>query len=99
MAYMRATFGDVNDCRKAILADFFRHGFDGSGVRCMCVHVCLRAHTDGSGGLGGACACACACVCVRTRGDGVNGTGVRCATSCVATHQYTISWMAWTLAP
>jgi len=31
-AYIKATFGDVESCRKHILADFFRHAFDGSGA-------------------------------------------------------------------
>ena len=30
--YLAATFGGVEECRKAILTDFFRHGFDGSGA-------------------------------------------------------------------
>jgi hypothetical protein len=31
-AYVQATFGGVEPCRKAILLDFFRHAFDGSGA-------------------------------------------------------------------
>jgi len=31
-SYINATFGSVDSCRKTILADFFRHGFDGSGA-------------------------------------------------------------------
>ncbi|KAL4447499.1 hypothetical protein ABPG75_004718 [Micractinium tetrahymenae] len=31
-AYVQATFGGVEPCRKVILLDFFRHGFDGSGA-------------------------------------------------------------------
>lgn len=30
--YIQATFGGAENCKKAILADFFRHGFDGSGA-------------------------------------------------------------------
>jgi hypothetical protein len=30
--YIQATFGGADKCKKAILADFFRHGFDGSGA-------------------------------------------------------------------
>lgn len=30
--YIAATFGGVEECRKYILTDFFRHGFDGSGA-------------------------------------------------------------------
>ena len=29
--YIGAIYGDVEACRKAILRDFFRHAFDGSG--------------------------------------------------------------------
>ena len=29
---LRARFGGVDECRKTILADFFRHAFDGSGA-------------------------------------------------------------------
>jgi hypothetical protein len=31
-AYVQAAFGGVEPCRKAILLDFFRHAFDGSGA-------------------------------------------------------------------
>ena len=31
-AYVESTFGGVERCRKTILADFFRHAFDGSGA-------------------------------------------------------------------
>lgn len=31
-AYVDAIFGSTEGCRKLILADFFRHGFDGSGA-------------------------------------------------------------------
>jgi len=31
-AYIDATFGSTEACRRAILADFFRHAFDGSGA-------------------------------------------------------------------
>lgn len=31
-AYIKSTFGDIETCRKAVLADFFRHAFDGSGA-------------------------------------------------------------------
>ena len=31
-AYVVSTFGGVEQCRKAILLDFFRHAFDGSGA-------------------------------------------------------------------
>jgi hypothetical protein len=30
--YVCAAFGSVEGCRKAILTDFFRHAFDGSGA-------------------------------------------------------------------
>ena len=30
--YVESTFGGVDECRKTILADFFRHAFDGSGA-------------------------------------------------------------------
>ena len=30
--YVEGVFGDVEGCRLAILTDFFRHGFDGSGA-------------------------------------------------------------------
>jgi len=30
--YINSSFGSVDRCRKEILADFFRHGFDGSGA-------------------------------------------------------------------
>ncbi|KAJ1982662.1 hypothetical protein H4R35_000185 [Dimargaris xerosporica] len=30
--YIQATYGDVITCKRVILADFFRHGFDGSGA-------------------------------------------------------------------
>lgn len=30
--YVEAAFGGVEACRKAILLDFFRHAFDGSGA-------------------------------------------------------------------
>ena len=30
--YIKSSFGSVDRCRKEILADFFRHGFDGSGA-------------------------------------------------------------------
>jgi len=31
-AYVVATFGSLTNCKKIILADFFKHGFDGSGA-------------------------------------------------------------------
>lgn len=31
-AYVQSAFGGVEPCRKAILLDFFRHAFDGSGA-------------------------------------------------------------------
>jgi hypothetical protein len=31
-AYVKSLYGSVQACRKAILADFFRHAFDGSGA-------------------------------------------------------------------
>ena len=31
-AYVESTFGSAERCRKFILADFFRHAFDGSGA-------------------------------------------------------------------
>ena len=37
-AYVQGAFGGVEPCRKAILLDFFRHAFDGSGaggLRCL----------------------------------------------------------------
>ena len=30
--YVRARFGSAEECRKLMLADFFRHAFDGSGA-------------------------------------------------------------------
>ena len=30
-AYIEATFGGIEECQKAILCDFFKHAFDGSG--------------------------------------------------------------------
>jgi hypothetical protein len=30
--YVESTFGGIDECRKIILADFFRHAFDGSGA-------------------------------------------------------------------
>ena len=30
--YVESTFGGIDECRKTILADFFRHAFDGSGA-------------------------------------------------------------------
>lgn len=30
--YIQTTFGGLEECRKAILCDFFRHAFDGSGA-------------------------------------------------------------------
>ena len=30
--YVAAAFGSADECRKAILSDFFRHAFDGSGA-------------------------------------------------------------------
>jgi hypothetical protein len=31
-AYVESTFGSIERCRRCILADFFRHAFDGSGA-------------------------------------------------------------------
>lgn len=31
-AYIKAAFGGPDQAKKAILVDFFRHGFDGSGA-------------------------------------------------------------------
>ena len=31
-SYVNSLFGSVEGCRKAILLDFFRHAFDGSGA-------------------------------------------------------------------
>ena len=31
-SYVKAVYGSLEDCKKAILADFFKHGFDGSGA-------------------------------------------------------------------
>jgi hypothetical protein len=30
--FIESQFGSVEDCYRAILCDFFRHGFDGSGA-------------------------------------------------------------------
>eukprot|EP00124_Ichthyophonus_hoferi_P004647 Ihof_evm2s538 gene=Ihof_evmTU2s538 len=30
--YIKITFGSIDQCKKIILSDFFRHGFDGSGA-------------------------------------------------------------------
>lgn len=30
--YIETTWGDAEKCKKAVLLDFFRHGFDGSGA-------------------------------------------------------------------
>ena len=54
-SYVNSVFGSVEGCRKAVLLDFFRHAFDGSGAdnfvsalfapRCTrqpstCINVC-----------------------------------------------------------
>lgn len=49
--YIDSTFGGVERCRKVILADFFRHGFDGSGADNFfdagsCVRARLPASSD-----------------------------------------------------
>lgn len=31
-SYVNSVFGSVEGCRKAVLLDFFRHAFDGSGA-------------------------------------------------------------------
>ena len=31
-AYVHSMYGSVEGCRKAVLLDFFRHAFDGSGA-------------------------------------------------------------------
>ena len=54
-AYVQAAFGGVEACRKAILLDFFRHAFDGSGAG-----GAARGWSAGGGGSGRwACPCSC----------------------------------------
>jgi hypothetical protein len=40
-AYIENEFGSVDNLRREILADFFRHGFDGSGADNVFFHLTL----------------------------------------------------------
>lgn len=51
--YIDSTFGGVERCRKIILADFFRHGFDGSGAdNFFDAGSCVRAALARAAGRG-----------------------------------------------
>jgi hypothetical protein len=36
-SYVSQEWGSIDGLRLQILSDFFKHGFDGSGERCLCV--------------------------------------------------------------
>lgn len=42
-SYVNSVFGSVEGCRKAVLLDFFRHAFDGSGADNF-VSACYAPH-------------------------------------------------------
>ena len=39
-AYVDSQFGGADQCRKAILSDFFRHAFDGEARRVVMMRLC-----------------------------------------------------------
>ena len=43
-SYVNSVFGSVEGCRKAVLLDFFRHAFDGSGADNFVSLLCTLMH-------------------------------------------------------